>query len=175
MTTPEPAADGPGPSPGRGGGAPGRRRLAVVLAIVLSLAALVVVVAPRLSARLTGDELRVAVAPVDPIDPFRGAYVRLTYPSLRFDDEQPRGDVFVTLVRDGAVYRGSQVVRQRPAAGPYLACRSSGYDLKCGIESLFVGQARARVLEDLVAGGSAVAVLKVDGRGNAAVTGVEAG
>ena len=50
---------------------------------LVQLALVGVAVAPRLSARLTGDEYRLRVAPVDPIDPFRGAYVDLDYPDLQ--------------------------------------------------------------------------------------------
>ena len=49
---------------------------------LVQLALVGVAVAPRLSARLTGDEYRLRVQPVDPIDPFRGAYVDLDYPDL---------------------------------------------------------------------------------------------
>ncbi len=52
---------------------------------LVQLALVGVAVAPRLSARLTGDEYRLRVAPVDPIDPFRGAYVDLDYPDLDLD------------------------------------------------------------------------------------------
>ena len=45
---------------------------------------------PQLSARVAGEEYRFAVEPVDPIDPFRGAYVVLGYPDLPL---QPDGQV----------------------------------------------------------------------------------
>ena len=148
-------------------------RAAVVAGAVAVQAVVVgVAVAPRLSARLTGDEYLLRVAPVDPIDPFRGAYVRLHYPDL-LGDERPRsGDVFVRLVRDGQVWRGAGIEREPPGSGPYLACRYDG-SLRCGIESLFLPQDEARSLERDLASGGAVARIRVDGRGHAAVTGVE--
>ena len=39
-------------------------------------------VAPQLSARLAGDSYVVRVGLLDPIDPYRGAYVSLDYPDL---------------------------------------------------------------------------------------------
>ena len=42
----------------------------------------VVAVWAPLSARLTGEEVVLRVEPVDPVDPFRGAYVDLSYPDL---------------------------------------------------------------------------------------------
>ena len=67
--------------------------LARVAGVVLtSLALLAVAVWPQLSARFTGDEVVLRVQPVDPIDPFRGAYVDLGYPDLprqQFDEVNP--------------------------------------------------------------------------------------
>ena len=52
-------------------------------AVVLAQLALVgVAVWAPLSARLTGETVVLRVEPVDPIDPFRGAYVQLAYPDL---------------------------------------------------------------------------------------------
>ena len=50
--------------------------------VVASLALVVVAVWAPLAARLTGEEVTLRVEPVDPIDPFRGAYVDLSYPDL---------------------------------------------------------------------------------------------
>ncbi len=153
-------------------------RVAVVALVQLALVG--VAVAPRLSARLTGDEYRFTVAPVDPIDPFRGAYVDLSYPDLRLDDEPAdegngKGTVFVTLEEAGGVWRAAGYSRQRPDAMPYLACEDHGWQLRCGIESWFLPQDEAAALQEDVAGGSMVAVVKVDGRGNAALVAVEPG
>ena len=49
-----------------------------------------VAVAPQLSARVTGDTYLFRVAPLDPIDPFRGAYVTLDYPDLQTDRSTAR-------------------------------------------------------------------------------------
>ena len=52
-------------------------------AVVLAQLAMVgVAVWAPLSARLTGEQVVLRVQPVDPIDPFRGAYVELAYPDL---------------------------------------------------------------------------------------------
>jgi uncharacterized membrane-anchored protein len=144
---------------------------------LVQLALVGVAVAPRLSARLTGEEYRLRVAPVDPIDPFRGAYVDLDYPDLdvgpaRSEDE--RGDLYVTLVRDGDVWTAGDYSRQRPSGAPYLACHDRDWRIRCGIESLFLPQDEAAAMEEDVAGGAMVAVIKVDGRGNAALVRLEA-
>jgi uncharacterized membrane-anchored protein len=154
-----------------------RTTLVKVGAVALVQLALVgAAVAPRLSARLTGDEYRLRVAPVDPIDPFRGAYVDLSYPSLRdVSDEvgSGSGPVYVTLVRDGDVWTAGSASRQRPDGAPYLACDDRDWRLRCGIESWFLPQDEAAAMQERVDGGSMVAVVKVDGRGHAALVRVE--
>jgi uncharacterized membrane-anchored protein len=141
----------------------------------VQLALVGVAVAPRLSARLTGDEYLLRVAPVDPIDPFRGAYVDLDYPDLDLDRETPgdEGTVYVTLERDGEVWVAGAHTRERPSGTPYLTCDDRDWRLRCGIESLFLPQDEAAAMQADLGNGSMVAVVKVDGRGNAALVRVE--
>ena len=56
------------------------RAVRVGAVCLVQLALVGAAVAGPLSARLTGQELLLEVEPVDPIDPFRGAYVDLDYP-----------------------------------------------------------------------------------------------
>ena len=165
-----------------------RRRVHVVAAVLVSLLLVVVAVWSPLAARITGEEVRLRVAPVDPVDPFRGAYVDLSYPDLagqpqaeplsdaeqKAYDEQ-RGVAYLPLTREGEVWVGRKVVREEPADGLYLRCDDSDWRLECGIESWFLPQDEARALEDAVRDGTAVATLRVDGRGNAALIGIDAG
>lgn len=146
-----------------------RRGSVAVAGAVLVQAALVVwVVQPQLSPRLTGREYRLAVAPVDPIDPFRGAYVELSYPDLPRGVSGP-GRYYIPLVRDGVLWKGAEAVKARPARQPYLACESPGGGLDCGLDSFFVSEDRARALEQGVAAGRLTAVIRVDDRGRAAL------
>ena len=162
------------------------KRLLVVAALaVVQLALVGVAVAPQLSARVAGDTYLLTVAPLDPIDPFRGAYVTLDYPDLRHDDsgssdggmgaleDGGSGDVFVTLTEQGDVWVASDWSRDRPADGAYLACTDRGWQIRCGIESFFLPQDEAAETEDLLREG-AVAEVRIDGRGNAAVVDVRA-
>ena len=152
----------------------------LALACLLSAVLVGLAVWPQLSARLTGETYDLAVAPVDPIDPFRGAYVTLDYPGL--EQAQPTswsGDdapVFVPLRRDEGsdVWTGGRSVREAPATGPYLRCDAGQGRLRCGIESLFASQDEARRLEQDLADG-AVARVRIDDRGNAAVVGLRSG
>ncbi|MEO6511311.1 MAG: GDYXXLXY domain-containing protein [Nocardioides sp.] len=149
-------------------------KVAAVAAVQLALVG--AAVAPRLSARVTGEEYRLRVAPVDPIDPFRGAYVDLDYPDLR-TEEAPAGNgpLYVSLVRDGDVWTAGTVSRTRPSGTPYLACDDRDWRVRCGIESWFLPQDEAAGLQDRLGDGGLVAVVKVDGRGHAALVRVEAG
>ena len=156
-------------------------RLTVKLAAVAitQLALVGVAVAPQLSARLTGEEYRLRVQPVDPIDPFRGAYVDLGYPDLRIeqdgaaDELDGEGTLYVTLVEDGGLWKAGEYTRKRPSNTPYLTCDDRDWRIRCGIESWFLPQDKAAAVQEAVAAGDTIAVVKVDGRGNAALVRVE--
>ena len=167
---------------------PQDRRLALwlPLLLILQLALVGLAVLPQLSARLTGDEIRLRVEPVDPIDPFRGAYVTLGYPDLRRGDgesfDEPgngsmedgeKGAVYVSLKQDGDVWVADEWTRERPEAGRYLQCDDRDWQIRCGIESWFLPQDEAAQVQDQVSDGDLVAVVKVDGRGHAAIVGLE--
>jgi uncharacterized membrane-anchored protein len=158
------------------------RRTAVTLTALFQLGVLAVAVAAPLSARLTGREYLLRVAPADPVDPFRGAYLALSYPDLtpafvggpdQPVAERPRtsGRVFVPLTADGEVWRGGRLSRTEPS-GPFLRCRDDGWQLHCGIESWFLPQGKAAAAGRALADGQSVAVVRVDARGNAALVGV---
>lgn len=122
----------------------------VAIAVVVQLLLVPLAVFGQLSARLTGEEHLIRVGPVDPIDPFRGAYVTLGYPDLQPDDrerktldEGEQGDLFVTLVEEDGLLVADEFSRSRPADGLYLACDDRSWQLRCGIESLFLPQDKA--------------------------------
>jgi uncharacterized membrane-anchored protein len=131
-------------------------------------------VAPQLSARATGDTYRFQVAPLDPIDPFRGAYVTLSYPDLQREEQVAARPLYITLIEDGGVMVAEDYSRERPSGDqPYLACDSNGWMVDCGIESLFLPQDEAAAMEDVLRDG-AIAEVRIDGRGHAALIDVRA-
>ena len=161
-----------------------KRRLALLAVLQIALVALGV--APQLSARATGAEYRMRVAPVDPIDPFRGAYVTLDYPDLSKRDgsfsadgglgsmeDGEGGPVYVSLSEVDGLMHATGFSRSRPETGPYLACDDRNWQIRCGIESWFASQPEARRLGRELAEGGLVAVVRVDSRGNAALVGLE--
>ena len=165
-------------------------------AVVLAQLALVAVaVWAPLSARVTGEQVTLRVQPVDPIDPFRGAYVELSYPDLpdlpdlsdpngsgvenRTPEQQQalddaRGAAYVPLSRQGEVWVGGPVQRTAPVEGLYLTCDDSSWRLECGIESWFLPQGEAAGLQAALRGGTALATVKVDAAGHAALVAVTA-
>ncbi len=151
----------------------------VGIVVVLQLVLVGVAVAAPLSARLTGQEVRLRVSMVDPMDAFRGAYVELSYPDLPgqppFTGEQVResgGTAYVPLVRNGELWSGGQISSTRPSSTPYLACEDQGWRIRCGIESWFLPQGKASALGQALQAGTTVATVKVDARGHAALVGV---
>lgn len=148
-------------------------RIRVALICLLNLGLVGVAVASQLSARVTGEEIRLRVEPVDPVDPFRGAYVDLAYTDISSRTTKETGDAYVSLARRRDVWKATSVSTESPDAGLYLKCHDDGWRLRCGIESLFVPQDRARALEADVTRGDVVAVVKVDSRGNAALVSVQ--
>lgn len=154
----------------------------VAMASLLQFVLVGLAVAGQLSARLTGEDYLLEVAPVDPIDPFRGAYVALTYPGLPDSAEGTTGRedeggdvVYIPLVRSGDVWIGRAPVAERPESAPFLRCKDDHWRLRCGIESWFLPQEKAYGLEQAVNRGRAVASVRVDSRGNAALVDVDVG
>ena len=159
-------------------------KLVPLATVVVVQAALVgTAVAPQLMARLAGETYELRVAPLDPIDPFRGAYVTLDYPDLALRDQdgrglgslsdEERGTVYVTLVEQDGVMVADEWQRERPAEGPYLACSDRDWAVECGIESLFLPQDDAAAMGVLVRDG-AIAEVKIDRWGHAALIDVRA-
>ncbi len=154
----------------------------VALLVIVQLALVAIGVAPQLSARATGDEYRMRVAPVDPIDPFRGAYVTLDYPDLTNRDgsfsaegglgaleDGESGPVYVSLSEHDGLMHATKFSRSRPETGPYLACDDRNWQIRCGIESWFASQSEAKRLGRVLAEDGGIAVVRIDSRGNAAV------
>lgn len=161
-------------------------RLLTVGVVVAVQAVLVAgAVAPQISARLTGETHTFRVEPVDPIDPFRGAYVTLGYPDLRRDlssdggagqgamDDGDSGAVYITLREEGGHSVAADYLRERPDSGTYLACDDTGWQIRCGIESWFLPQDEAAEMERVLRDG-AVAEVRIDSRGNTALVDVRA-
>ena len=164
-----------------------KRLLAVGLLAVAQLGLTALAVTPQLSARTTGDTYRMRVEPLDPVDPFRGRYVTLRYPDLQVGDPEEvgaghsigvhddnrEGPLYLRLAEDDGLWGVDGVTRTRPGSGDFIACDDTGWEIRCGIESLFVNENRAPRIEEELADGAVVEV-RIDARGNAAVVAIEA-
>lgn len=161
-----------------------KRTLTIGLVALAQLGFVAASVAPQLSAHLTGETYVLRVAPLDPMDPFRGAYVDLDYPDLQLVPDEsdlvrddgayqalPSGRTFVPLVQEGEVWVGRDPVTSRPQSQPHLACDSDGWRTSCGIESWFLPQDEARRMEQELADG-AYAEIRVDEAGHAVLVDV---
>ena len=135
------------------------RLLTVGVVVAVQAALVVVAVAPQISARATGETHTFRVEPVDPIDPFRGAYVTLGYPDLRHDlstdrgggqgsmDDGESGALYIVLSEEDGHSVATDYLRERPDSGTYLACDDSMWQIRCGIESWFLPQDEAAEME----------------------------
>lgn len=150
-----------------------KRTLLVAGVAAAQLVLVAVGVAPQLSARTTGETYEFAVAPVDPHDPFRGAYVDLDYPDLEPDDDwyQPSAPdrVYVALEERDGLMVATEWTARRPDSGPYLTCSTTDWPFSCGIESWFADADEALRIEEAMRDGGAIAEVRIDGRGNAAI------
>ena len=141
-----------------------------LVAVGVAIGAMLIALLPPLWIRITGDEVALEIAPVDPLSLFRGNYVDLQY-DLDFGDVPGTGDVewgdSVYVVFDDA--RPANVVRlseSRPGLGPGETCirgrsRGSGGADFPSLEQFFVTPDEGRRLERELS--SLVAIIKTTG------------
>ncbi len=150
-----------------------KSRKLLIAVVGLQLVLLLIVAAPRLSPRLFGDTYLLKAAPVDPIDPFRGAYVDIAYKGMPQWTER-EGQVFAKLKRMDNHWQVDGVSGKKPSSGPYMSCKAVDQAISCGIESLFLSQDKAKSMEKKLAEGGGIAKVKIDGSGRAALVSLKA-
>jgi hypothetical protein len=146
-----------------------------VIAVGVAVLAMVAVLLPPLWIRVTGDEVTLAIRPVDPLSLFRGNYV-----DLRYDVEMPRDAPDV----DGSVYavfsderpgRLLRVVEDKPDLddGEFCVRGESTYGSLFfpHLEQFFVTPERGQELERRLS--QMVAVIKVTGGCRAVLVDIE--
>jgi len=175
------------------------RRTAILLAIALQLLIPAWMAAERELIVQTGQTLYLRTIPVDPRDPFRGDYVRLSYEISRLprrllaglppERVVPRDTPIYTLLEadpEGHV-RPTRVSLEAPAQGLFLrgwaatdwyagAAQTSDLAIRYGIEKYFVEQGRGRLIEQRRDGRQTVRVpmevrVAVSRTGTAVITG----
>lgn len=126
----------------------------------------------------TGEEIRLQLAPVDPFDMWSGYFVVLRYDVSRPDSlagwhNFKEGDtVFVGLQKasDGS-YKAQSLSKTQPATKPFLKGKVEDAELKFGIETYFIPEARRSEIQQNIDAnrGQGYGVIAVDGNGNAAL------
>jgi uncharacterized membrane-anchored protein len=117
-------------------------------------------------ARYAGaDRVLLQVEPVDPLDPFRGEYVALSYSISRLPG--PTGTVYVPLYRTGGdAWTGYAVRTSRPDGGTYIRGFSNGSGtIRYGIEHAYVQEGMGRQYEIAAQERRLYAEVAIDGDG----------
>ena len=150
---------------------PKRFRWGLLGAFVLQVALLGWMIADRAMLLVGGEEVRLAVVPIDPRDLLRGDYVVLSYEISRLNAAELDGDtgfesgntVYVKVEPKGAEWRAVAIYRQEPSDGTALrgTVERSAVDGGCsgddcrmltveyGLERFFVPEGAGRELESL--------------------------
>jgi uncharacterized membrane-anchored protein len=141
-----------------------------VVAVIVGLVAMALVLVPPLWVRATGEEVTLAIRPVDPLSLFRGNYVDLRYDAVSGEaDPAPiagvvaEGGVVYAVFSDTRPGRLLRVGRDRPrlAAGEFCIRGRASYGSISfpQLEQFFVTPERGRELERHLS--DMVAVIKV--------------
>lgn len=144
------------------------RKILILFCIALQVLALATMVFGRESVVRNGERIYLRTAPIDPRDPFRGDFVRLSYPmnntrniAVRWSNENEdlkaaKGDKVYAVLNDtsSGVHRAEYITTIKPTEGLYIRGRvvtgrdggsldnflQNNSQLKFGIEQLFVEQ-----------------------------------
>jgi len=141
-----------------------------LIAVATAVAAILLALLPPLWVRATGDEVTLAMRPVDPLSFFRGNYMDIRYdvptPVGSDTEDAESGDAVYVLFADERPGRVLEVTVERPSPADGQFCLRGRLQFDQielpQLEQLFVSPDRAREIESLR--GQALAQLKVTGR-----------
>ncbi|MBK5482204.1 GDYXXLXY domain-containing protein [Peribacillus sp. TH16] len=164
--------------------------------IVFSIPILILLVLaiPPVWTTMTGEEIKIKTAPVDPTDLFRGSYVALNYeietvkPS-QLDDSvisefktRNMGDykkVYVRLKQSSdGLYKVDLVTKEKPSKGvylkgeleiPYDLKRATTVQIRYGLDNYYASEEKAKEMETDALAKPSVAIVKVR-NGNVVLT-----
>lgn len=147
------------------------------IAVAIGLATMVIALAQPLWIRTTGDEVALAIRPVDPLSLFRGNYVDLTY-DVPFDvpNELAYGEVAYVVFDDDRPANAVRLESSRPTLGPNETCirgevRSTDQVDFPALEQFFVTPEEGALLEQDLS--SLVAIVKTTGSCQAILVSLE--
>ncbi|MGE6379240.1 GDYXXLXY domain-containing protein [Peribacillus muralis] len=164
--------------------------------IVFSIPVLILLILafPPFLTTMTGEEIKIKTAPVDPTDLFRGSYVALSYeieavqPSQLADSIKSEfktrnmGDykkVYVRLKQNGSgLYEVDSVTKKKPSKGmylkgelqiPYELKNPKSIQIRYGLDNYFTSEEKAKEMESKALTTPSMAVIKVR-NGNVVLT-----
>ena len=163
-----------------------KRHLLFTAAVALQCVILVGMGAKRAIDVKRGTRVTLAVVPVDPMDLFRGEYVRLSYPisnletrDLRLDVAPREGEAFYLCLEERRGVWVPVAIAGSPGIPPprrvWLRGTCTGFSgtrlhATYGIEKFFVEQGRGRQIEQAVRRGTVQAEFAVAEDGTATLT-----
>ncbi len=149
----------------------GRRRLVFVALVAAQALLPLALIAWNEQALASGTNVTLKTAPVDPVDPFRGRYVTLSYEISSLPTPYDAGaTVYVPLTDGGETWLGGTPTDVRPDEGTFIR----GYvgpsgRIEFGIGRYFTDEDEARRLE---AAGPLLVDVVLDEHGAARIAGV---
>ena len=145
--------------------------LAITIAFLVQVGLVGWLIADRALLLRNGQEVRLAVAPVDPRDLLRGDYIVLSYDISQVDNTQLAGDdafaegdaIYVSLAEAGNTWKATAIAHAPPDSGTWIKgavsqVRATGglcdgtckiYGVEYDIEKFFVPEGTGRDLEKL--------------------------
>ena len=146
-----------------------------VVAVAIGIATMLLALAQPLWIRATGDEVALALQPVDPLSLFRGNYVDLRYD---VDIEVPRdaewGEAVFVVFDNARPANALRTTTERPSLQPGETCvlgRAGSAVEFPALEQYFVTAEEGRRLETNL--GDMVGILKTTGSCRAVLTAIE--
>ena len=154
------------------------RRIAFWLVVAVQALALVALIGLNERALASGDEVTLRTVPVDPVDLFRGNYVRLRYEisSLQVTRRMQPGDaVYVPLHASGDASTGSVGFPSPPSGGTFIRgtarrVTAGRAEVSYGIETYYADADEAQRLQ---AAGTLLVSIVVGDDGQARISRVE--
>jgi uncharacterized membrane-anchored protein len=120
----------------------------------------------------SGEEVRLHVQPVDPIDFFRGEYVALSYDisGIKTGGAPPGTTVYVPLYETDSHWTSqSAVLRRPPDDVTFIRGQVTEGGIRFGIETYFVEQGESRRYEEAVQSGDLFVDVVLDDEGDAKI------
>ena len=161
-----------------------RRKLALLVVVCVQLAVPLALAGLAEADLAFGDEIKLRAQPLDPLDPFRGNYVVLTYEISRLQVVYPvsKGQrLCADLFQSAPGVYGARYAYDAPQEDGKTICGRAREDarggesvgIEYGIETYYASAERAREIEGAIARGQLYVVVDLDEDGSARIERLE--